>query len=45
MRGDIVMVWAGRASTTLTTVERVRWGIIGVGNVTEAQERAGFSAG
>jgi predicted dehydrogenase len=42
MRGDLVMVWAGRASTTLTTVERVRWGIIGVGNVTEAKSGPGF---
>ena len=36
------MVWAGPFSTTLTTVERVRWGIIGVGNVTEAKSGPGF---
>ena len=30
------------ASTTLTTVERVRWGIIGVGNVTERKSGPGF---
>jgi predicted dehydrogenase len=42
MRGDGVMVWAGRVSTTLTTVEQVRWGIIGVGNVTEAKSGPGF---
>ena len=29
-------------STTLTTVERVRWGIIGVGNVTESKSGPGF---
>jgi predicted dehydrogenase len=28
--------------TTLTTVERVRWGIIGVGNVTERKSGPGF---
>ena len=36
------MVWAGPLSTTLPTVERVRWGIIGVGNVTEAKSGPGF---
>ena len=36
------MVGAGPVSTTLTTVERVRWGIIGVGNVTEAKSGPGF---
>ncbi len=29
-------------STTLTTVERVRWGIIGVGDVTESKSGPGF---
>jgi predicted dehydrogenase len=32
----------GSAATTLTTVERVRWGIIGVGNVTERKSGPGF---
>jgi predicted dehydrogenase len=36
------MVWAGSVSTTLTTVERVRWGIIGVGDVTERKSGPGF---
>ncbi len=30
------------SSTTLTTVERVRWGIIGVGDVTESKSGPGF---
>ena len=30
------------ASTTLPTVERVRWGILGVGNVTERKSGPGF---
>jgi predicted dehydrogenase len=30
------------SSSTLTTVERVRWGIIGVGNVTERKSGPGF---
>ena len=36
------MVWAGLVLTTLTTVERVRWGIIGVGNVTESKSGPAF---
>ena len=36
------MTWAGPVLTTLTTVERVRWGIIGVGNVTERKSGPGF---
>jgi predicted dehydrogenase len=32
----------GRAPPTLRTVERVRWGIIGVGNVTERKSGPGF---
>jgi hypothetical protein len=43
MDGDVAMVWAGPVSTTtLPTVESVRWGIIGVGNVTEAKSGPGF---
>ena len=38
----ICMVWAGLVLTTLTTVERVRWGIIGVGNVTESKSGPAF---
>jgi hypothetical protein len=36
--------WSGQALvfTTLTTVERVRWGIIGVGDVTEVKSGSGF---
>jgi predicted dehydrogenase len=40
--GEVAVVWAGPLSTTLPTVERVRWGIIGVGNVTEAKSGPGF---
>jgi hypothetical protein len=36
------MVSAGTVSTTLPTVEMVRWGIIGVGNVTEGKSGPGF---
>ena len=36
------MVWASPVSTTLTIVERVRWGIIGVGDVTERKSGPGF---
>jgi predicted dehydrogenase len=36
------MVWANPVSTTLTIVERVRWGIIGVGDVTERKSGPGF---
>jgi predicted dehydrogenase len=35
-------VSAVSGSSTLTTVERVRWGIIGVGNVTERKSGPGF---
>ena len=37
---DVAETWAGPA--TLTRVERVRWGIIGVGNVTERKSGPGF---
>jgi predicted dehydrogenase len=40
--GEVAVVWAGPVSTTLPTVERVRWGIIGVGNVTEGKSGPGF---
>jgi hypothetical protein len=41
--GDGAMVWAGLVSTiTLPTLESVRWGIIGFGNVTEAKSGPGF---
>ena len=40
--GDVAMVSADPGSSTLTTVERVRWGIIGVGNVTERKSGPGF---
>ena len=36
------MVWASPVPTTLTIVERVRWGIIGVGDVTERKSGPGF---
>jgi predicted dehydrogenase len=36
------MVWASAVTTTLTTVEKVRWGIIGVGNVTEHKSGPGL---
>jgi predicted dehydrogenase len=39
---EIAIVWADPLSTTLPTVERVRWGIIGVGDVTEAKSGPGF---
>ena len=43
MGGDVAMVWADPVSTTtLPTVESVRWGIIGVGNVTEGKSGPGF---
>ena len=32
----------GAVLTTLTTVERVRWGIIGAGDVTERKSGPGF---
>ena len=38
---DLAAAGSG-ASITLTTVERVRWGIIGVGNVTERKSGPGF---
>ena len=37
------MVWAHRISITLPIMERVRWGIIGVGNVTEGKSGPAFS--
>ena len=40
--GDVALVSADTGSSTLTTVERVRWGIIGVGNVTERKSGPGF---
>jgi predicted dehydrogenase len=40
--GDVDMVLVVPDSSTLTTVERVRWGIIGVGNVTERKSGPGF---
>ena len=41
--GEVATVWQARfAATTLTTVERVRWGIVGVGNVTERKSGPGF---
>jgi predicted dehydrogenase len=40
--GNVAMVSADPGSSTLTTVERVRWGIIGVGNVTERKSGPGF---
>jgi predicted dehydrogenase len=40
--GDVAMVSVVPGSSTLTTVERVRWGIIGVGNVTERKSGPGF---
>jgi predicted dehydrogenase len=40
--GEIAMVSVVPGSSTLTTVERVRWGIIGVGNVTERKSGPGF---
>jgi predicted dehydrogenase len=36
------MVSADPLSITLPTVERVRWGIVGVGDVTEAKSGPGF---
>ena len=36
------MIWARRISITLPIVERVRWGIIGVGNVTEGKSGPAF---
>ena len=36
------MVWAHRISITLPIMERVRWGIIGVGNVTEGKSGPAF---
>jgi predicted dehydrogenase len=39
---NVPMVSAVPGSSTLTTVERVRWGIIGVGNVTERKSGPGF---
>jgi predicted dehydrogenase len=42
MDGDVANVSAGPVSIRLTFVERVRWGIIGVGNVTERKSGPGF---
>ena len=40
--GDVAVVWAHRISITLPIMERVRWGIIGVGNVTEGKSGPAF---
>jgi predicted dehydrogenase len=39
---DVAIIWARRISITLPIVERVRWGIIGVGNVTEGKSGPAF---